>query len=193
MNTSKKVLGMLFCCFIVLGSNQVNLVNAHAAEWKQQIKLKLRAKWNFLYKDWWTMNLHYKNGNLTLEGPTNIPENLTFDDVFVFGYKRYGAYDQVFDDHVAVFRGLLGSEAGYALERAKCNFNKKHIKNSDAIFMNGEYWDDTLTFPYPNHKIIQTSDNNYSLGFISVNKFTTAFRVGDNGLTEQYLSHYTYY
>ena len=205
MKISKKVLSMVICGFIVFGGSQANLIKAHAAsssttsiqnsiQWKQTVRFKLRAKWNTLYKAWWSINLVYRDGRLTLEGPTNIPGNLTFDDTFVLGYRNYDK-DPLRQETkiITQFRPSHNCSAGDALRRAMDLFNRAGIKRFDTIFMNGENWNDTLKFSSVNPKIIQNSNNNYSNGYITVDKFKTGFKVEDRGLVEQGIIHYTYF
>ena len=192
MKISKKVLSMVLCGFIVFGGSQASLIKANAAsssttsiqkstQWRQTIHLKLRAKWNTLYKAWWSIDLVYKNGNLRLEGPTNIPGNLTFDDTFVFQSMDEGQKKQ---QTITKFRPSHNLSAGDALRRAMDLFNKAGIHDTDYIFIYGENWNDTLKYSSVNPKIIQKSNNNYSLGFHNVVRGLTGFKVSSNGLEE---------
>ena len=192
MKISKKVLSMVLCGFIVLGGSQVSLINAHAqsysttsiqnsTQWRQTIRFKLRAKWNTLYKAWWSIDLVYKNGHLTLEGPTNIPGNLTFDDTFVFVKLDER---QKHNQTITKFRPSHNLSAGDALKRAIDLFNKAGVHDTDYIFIYGEDWNDTFEYSYVNHVIKQTSNNDYSRGFHNVVRGLTGFKVSSNGLEE---------
>ena len=195
MKISKKVLSMVLCGFIVFGGSQVGLIKAHAATpnntratqsndyWRQKIRFKLRAKWNSLYKSWWTIDLVCgKDGILRLEGPTNIPGNLTFDDRFIMGYRKDGSLE----NHLSfVFGPSRYASAGDALNRAKILFNQARVKIDDSIFVHGEDWNDTLTFPSYDSVICRTSQNVYDYGYKNIDRYVVGFKATNYGLVER--------
>ena len=194
MKISKKVLSMVICGFIVFGGSQVGLIKAHAAttnntratqsnvKWEQQIAFKLRAKWNSLYKAWWNIKLVCtKDGKLRLEGPTNIPGNLTFDDRFIMGYRRANSLE----NHLSfVFGPSRYASAGDALNRAMLLFNQAEVKIGDEIFVHGENWTDTFEWLPMNSKIHQTSQNEYAYGYKNIDRYAVGFKATENGLDE---------
>ena len=203
MKISKKVLSMVICGFIVFVGSQVGLIKSHEATtnntratqsdvlWEQQIAFKLRAKWNSLYKAWWNIKLVCtKDGKLRLEGPTNIPGNLTFDDRFIMGYRRANSLE----NHLSfVFGPSRYASAGDALNRAMILFNQAKVKIGDSIFVHGEDWNDTLRFPGYNSVIRKTSKNVYEYGYKNIDRYVVGFEATKYSLEErQDLVHIEY-
>ena len=202
MISSKKVLSMLLCGLIVIGGgHSATLVKADATSsntmsksaqgevlWRQGVRFKLRAKHNTLYKDWWEINLVCnKNGVLSLEGRTDIPSNLTFDDYFVMGFNDS---DKNGITRIPFEAGFTWGSTADLLRKEMNDFNNAQVKVGEPIFIHGLDWDGTLRFA-KNSLVIKNhiSSNDYTAGYRSVDKYCTGFYVKHDGLHEAVFMH----
>ena len=198
MKLSKKLLSMVLCGLIVVGGSQATLVNANAQSrviapstdnyphaWTLGVRFNLQTKIMGLFKDWWQINLVYKDGYLRFNGCTDIPEHLTFNDTFVVGWEKAGT-NKI---HREIFRPCTGADAGNALGRMMDAFNRANIKSGDTIFMNGQKYDYTLRFANPQLVINGVEVNNYARGYQSIDRNSAAFLVGQDGLYPTRLPH----
>ena len=204
MKISKKIVSMLLCGFIAIGGSQLSLVKAHASSvttrsvqanqgdlWREGVRLKLQAKYNHLYKDWWEITLVCdKNGHLRLEGRTDIPGNLTFDDNLIMG-QRY--YEPGLRKRVTALCFEVGPSWGSASTDLKDSmrlFNESDVKVGDLLFAHGRGWNGTLRFSPRNNVIHNTiSNNDFTQGYKSVSRWATGFEIRKNGLYECHWDH----
>ena len=137
--------------------------------------------------DGYSMKLVYDGEKLTLQGRTDMSIFKTFYDIFDIKVKK----GRRFSDSI-VFR-RCSADAGAALGRVQKWFNELNIKENDEISIHGEKYWDSVTFPNPS-SIIQKEQlephmkyNNYALGYKSVDRNHTAFRVTKQGLIPVYV------
>lgn len=146
----------------------------------QGVRFKLRARANSLYKAWWNVELTVSDeGQLIMTGPTNIPSNLTFDDEFII---------HVFDRNTRIakliYRTQYQKQNAPQMDELMDAFNRANVGVGDYITIIGRGWDGTVRFASSPNAIIQTTDNDYTNGYRSINKYDMAFRVTDEGLKE---------
>lgn len=145
------------------------------------IKFKLRGTQNVLYKAWWQLQLVVRDGKLKLEGPSNIPTNLTFDDTFFIrvvdtnGKLKY-LYRTEWDTN--------SDDREQQLKEMMAGFDKANVGLGDKITITGQRWKSTVLFTKEFDPLIQTSNNNYADGFENVNKYNVVFEVTNKGLKE---------
>lgn len=176
------------------GFNKNNKTESQKIQWKQGIRLKLRAIHNYFYKDWWEINLVAKNGVLRLEGDTNIPGNLMFDDSYIIGFndKNYNGRTR------HIFKTYDSKSASEVLKEQMKKFNDANIKVGEAIFIHGHHWHDTLKFSSTNNSIYGVPHsyfgnyNDYSQGYHSRNKWDVGFLTTNQGLKEMVFFHRLY-
>ena len=204
MKISKKIMTMLLCGFMTISGSQLLLVKANAEtssasnqnKWEQPIRLKLRAKWNELYKSYWTINLVCKNnGELKLEGPTNVPSNLTFDDFIVMGLEdtRFIPGRSLPCLSFEVQPSRYGS-AEVDLRDAMAMFNEEAPREGDVFYAHGFNWGGTLTFPNNKQRstvIHQYTKNDYTKGYKTkgIDRWKSAFEIKSDGLHECLWDH----
>ena len=219
MKRVKKILSMMLCSVIIIGGSNFTLVKAHGQtinkdsvstqqvnsrstsnqnydRWVTSVGFRLKDKFFPFCKCFWHLDLVLTNENkLMLRGNTNIPRKYTFDDVFVLGYDKWGA-----PYNITKFRGLNNVDAKYALKRATDLFNNEGITVGNTIFIHGENSNNSLVFEskiqpgsqshYPT-SIIQYGQtrNDYSKGYLSVDRFAIGLRVEERGLREVPFKH----
>lgn len=144
----------------------------------QGVRFKLRARLNSLYKDWWQMNLTTVNGQLKMVGPTNMPSNLTFDDQFIIHVFDANGYNKF------IYRTDYRKNNMPQMNELVNGFNKANVGVGDYITIIGKDWNGTVRFDTRKNAIIKTTNNNYSQGYTSINKYNYAFKVTNDGLKE---------
>lgn len=113
---------------------------------------------------------------LKLEGYTCIQDRYTFDDRFIIGFNKYG------QTYIPIQLSPCNNVyACYALERAKNIFNNANISVRDLLIIHGRDWNDTFKFS-SNSLIQKINCNDYTKGYKSVDRWSTAFRVVEQGL-----------
>ncbi len=168
---------------------------ASQIQWQQGIRIKLRAIHNFFYKDWWEIKLVSRNGVLQLEGPTDIPGNLTFDDVYIIGFN-----DSTHSGRTRhIFRtDLSQGSASHVLKEQMKRFNDAQIRLGEPIFIQGLNWDDTLKFSSSTNAIYGVPHsyfgnyNDYSQGYKNRNRWDVGFIATRQGLKEAVFFHTIY-
>ena len=157
-------------------------------DWKVGLRFKLHSKNNPSKKDWWEITLACRDGKVKLEGRTDIPSDLTFDDKFTIGFEKQGNNARV--STPIVFRACNSASAGDALNRAMKIFNDADIKVGDKIFMSGEKYQDSLRFTNTGY-IKGITGNDYSKGYQKnrIDQFSAGFAVAKNGLYEAIVEH----
>lgn len=149
------------------------------ANYSLGVRFKLRARANSLYKSWWQVNLSVIDGKLKMTGPTNMPSNLTFDDEFII---------HVFDANTRyikfIYRTDYKKDNASQMAELMNAFNRANVGYGDYVTIIGRGWDGTVRFDPRNNPIIQTTRNDYTQGYRSINKYNYAFRVQHNGLFE---------
>lgn len=198
MKLSKKVLSMVVCGLVVLGGSQATLVKANALvativpgndhyspTWQQGVRFGMQSKACPGIKDGWSMNFTFKEGCLTLDGPTNVGCTWTFGDKFVLGWEKANG-----EKGHTVFRTGGGSAAS-ALSRAREAFNNARIHVNDKIYVYGDSWDTSVTFPGKISMIKGVTGNNYRKGYDSrfIDKYTAGFCVKERWLQEAIVHH----
>ena len=213
MKISKKLLSMVLCGLIVVGGSQLTLVKANAAtksttsnqcglQWQEGIRFRLRRKNNASCKDWWEVNLVCRNGRVTLEGPTNIPDCFTFDDIFVIAVNTYDTFG-IAKVPFKLYPSIGGS-AKEILKQEMEDFNNFDAEVYDDVFMHGINCSDSFalsntnsyTFYGNSSKISSNSSaikrfskNDYTRGYINRDRWYTGFEFRDGGLYEMVYPH----
>ena len=186
MKVSKKLLSMVLCGVITFGGVQaLSLKKVDAFEeplkWSVPIWFKLRAVHNYFYKQWRQINLDCTKDNvLQLRKTSTIPNNMTFDDDYVIGINNI---DYLGVTEYPFFVLANESNADRRLQKEINDFNRRHYKVGCPIFMHGVYWNDTLTLPSKMY-LYQSSNNDYSKGYKSRNRWRSGFNTTDIGLVE---------
>ena len=177
MSLALSALAAITC---LIGPMQTKAATSSTEDWRIGIRFKLRAIHNYFYKDWWQIDLVCRDGILSLEGRTDIPSNLMFDDIFIIGFTDKGTRNSTW----LPFTTYDSKSASYVLQKEMAEFNAAKIEVGEPIYIHGYYWDSTLRFADTDGVINQTSLNTYAYGYRTVDKWNTGFLVTKEGLTE---------
>ena len=197
MKIPKKILSVVLCTLLSIGYNQVNLLSANAqeitksnksseykAQWEVGVRFRLREKSNTSHKDWWEISLVCKNGNVTLNGRTDIPDRFTFDDTFIIGVSSY----EIFGPTKIIFKVIPSNgSASEQLKKAIDIFNSHNTKVYDDIYIHGLDSNDSLVLYDKNNIITPLPKSKYTAKYNS--KWDKGYKLKPDGLTQEVFCH----